>query len=163
MNKKISLGIALSLVAIGCAITFVLTWTVSLNIYNSKISSVDKYDEVYDKILQMDAVVRNNFIGTLDDESVQNGILNGYVGGLGDANAAYMQPNAFYQNQQIESGIVTGAGFDAYEDGSGYLVVSAVYQNSSADINGMRTGDIITEIDGRNVMLMESGTALERL
>lgn len=163
MNKKISLGVAISLVAIGCAITFVLTWTVSLNIYNSKISSVDKYDDVYDKILQMDAVVRNNYIGTPDDDAIQNGILNGYVGGLGDENAAYMQPNAFYQKQQIESGVVTGAGFDAYEDGSGYLVVSAVYLNSSADNNGMRPGDIITEIDGRSVMLMESGTALERL
>lgn len=163
MNKKISLGVAISLVAIGCAITFVLTWTVSLNIYNSKISSVEKYDEVYDKIRQMDAVVRNNFIGTLDDDTIQNGILNGYVNGLGDENAAYMLPSAYYQLQQTESGVVNGAGFEAYEDGSGYLVVTVVYTNSSADLNGMRAGDIITEIDGRSVMLMESGTALERL
>ena len=47
MNKKISLGIAISLVAIGCAITFVLTWTVSLNIYNSKLGTSEKYEGVY--------------------------------------------------------------------------------------------------------------------
>ncbi|MCH5203672.1 MAG: PDZ domain-containing protein [Oscillospiraceae bacterium] len=163
MNKKISLGVAVSLVAIGCAITFVLTWTVSLNIYNSKISSVEKYEGVYETIRQMDAVVRNNYIGTIYDDAIQNGILNGYVNGIGDVNAAYMLPNAYYQLQQIESGVVNGAGFEAYEDGSGYLVVSTVYKNSSADINGMLPGDIITEIDGRNVMLMESGTALDRI
>lgn len=163
MNKKIPLGVAISLVAIGCAITFVITWTVSLNIYNSKISSVEKYDDVYDKIRQMDAVVRNNYIGTLDDDVVQNGILNGYVNGLGDQNAAYMNPSTYYEQQQIESGVVNGVGLEAYEDGSGYLVVSAVYKNSSADLNGMRAGDVITELDGRNIMLMESGVALDRL
>lgn len=163
MNKKISMGVAISLVAIGCAITFVLTWTVSLNIYNSKISTVEKYDGVYEKIRQMDAVVRNNYIGTLNDAAVQNGILNGYVSGIGDKYANYMQPNSYYQLQQIESGVVNGVGFEAYEDGSGYLVVSTVYKNSSADTNGMKAGDIITEIDGRSLLLMESGVALERL
>lgn len=163
MNKKISLGVAISLVAIGCAITFVLTWTVSLNIYNSKISAAAKYEGVYDKIMEMDEVVRNNYFGSIDDDAVQSGIINGYVNGLGDINAVYMRPGAYYQQQQIESGVVSGAGFEAYEDGSGYLVVSAVYKNSSADIGGMKTGDIITEIDGRNVMQMESGEALERI
>lgn len=163
MNKKISLGVAISLVAIGCAITFVLTWTVSLNIYNSKISSIEKYDGVFDKIRQTDAVVRNNYIGTIDDDAIQNGIINGYVKGIGDKYAYYMRPNAYYQLQQTEGGVVNGAGFEAYEDGSGYLVVSTVYKNSSADNNGMKPGDIITEIDGRSLLLMESGAALERI
>ncbi len=163
MNKKISLGVAISLVAIGCAITFILTWTVSLNVYNSKISSVEKYEGVYEKIRQMDIVIRNNYIGTIDDAAVQNGIISGFVNGIGDENAEFVLPSAYYQQQQIESGVVNGAGFEANEDGSGYLVVSNVYKNSSADLNGMRAGDIITEIDGRNVMLMESGTALDRI
>ena len=60
MNKKISLGIAISLVAIGCAITFVLTWTVSLNIYNSKIGTSEKYEGVYAKLREIDATVRQN-------------------------------------------------------------------------------------------------------
>ena len=59
MNRKISLGIAISLVAIGCAITFVLTWTVSLSTYNTKISSSEKYEGVYQKLQEMDVTVRN--------------------------------------------------------------------------------------------------------
>ena len=163
MNKKISLGVAISLIAIGCAITFVLTWTVSLKVYNSKISSVEKYDGVYEKIQQMDAVVRNNYIGIIDDDAIQNGIINGYVSGIGDKYASYMRPSAYYQLQQTEGGVVNGAGFEAFEDGSGYLVVSTVYKNSSADNNGMMPGDIITEIDGRSLLSMESGAALEKI
>ena len=163
MNKKISLGVAISLIAIGCAITFVLTWTISLNIYNSKISSAQKYDGAYDKIRQMDAVIRSNYIGEIDEEAVKNGILSGYVNSIGDGNATYLTPTEYYRKQQIESGVVTGAGFEAYEDGSGYLVISSVYKNSSADNNGLMPGDVITEIDGRSVTQMEPGAALDKI
>ncbi len=154
---------AISLIAIGCAITFVLTWTISLNIYNSKISSAQKYDGAYDKIRQMDAVIRSNYIGEIDEEAVKNGILSGYVNSIGDGNATYLTPTEYYRKQQIESGVVTGAGFEAYEDGSGYLVISSVYKNSSADNNGLMPGDVITEIDGRSVTQMEPGAALDKI
>ena len=42
MNKKISLGIAISIAAIACAVTFVITMTVSLNNYNGKIANVQQ-------------------------------------------------------------------------------------------------------------------------
>ncbi len=163
MNKKISLGVAISLIAIGCAITFVLTWTVSLNIYNSKISSGDQYEGVYEKLRELDAVVRNNYIGTVNDESVENAIINGYVSGLGDKYASFLQANSYYELQQTTGGVVVGAGFEAEADGSGYLVISNVYRNSSAYLNNIKAGDVITEIDGRSLLSMDEGTALEKI
>ena len=134
MNKRISLGVAISLIAIGCAITFVLTWTVSLNIYNSKISSADKYEGVYEKLREIDAVVKNNYINidSVSEESIENGIINGYVSGIGDKYASYLDANNYYELQQTSGGVVSGAGLVAQADGSGYLVVTKVYTNSSA-------------------------------
>ena len=63
MNRKISVGVAISLVAIGCAITFVLTWTISLRIYNSKIGASESYEGIYAKLREIDATVRTNYIG----------------------------------------------------------------------------------------------------
>ncbi len=163
MNKKISMGVAISLIAIGCAITFVLTWTVSLNIYNSKISSGDQYEGVYEKLRELDAVVRNNYIGTFTDESVENGIINGYVSGIGDKYASYLQENSYYELQQTSGGVVNGAGIVAEADGSGYLVITRVYTNSSAYLNGVKVGDVITEIDGKNLLTMEDSDALDKL
>ena len=40
MNKKVSLGVMISLIAVACAITFVLTMTVSLNMYNSMVAGI---------------------------------------------------------------------------------------------------------------------------
>ncbi len=163
MNKRIPLGVAISLIAIGCAITFVLTWTISLNVYNSKISTADKYEGVYEKLREIDAVVRNNYIGTITDESIELGIINGYVSGIGDKYASYLQPNSYYELQQNTGGVVSGAGIVAKADGSGYLVVTNVYKNSSAYLNGIKTGDVITEIDGRSLLTMEEDAALEKI
>ena len=159
MNKKISLGVAISLVAIGCAITFVLTWTVSLNIYNSKISASDSYEGVYAKLREIDAAVRTNYVGTIDDEALENGILNGYVMGIGDKYASYMGASSYYELRQSTDGIVLGAGFEAEEDGSGYLKITNVYRGSSAELNGVQTGDVITAIDGKSLLTLEEGTA----
>ena len=163
MNKKISLGVAISLVAIGCAITFVLTWAISLNVYNSKIGTTEKYDGMYAKLREIDAAVRNNYIGTLNEENIENSVIDGYVDGLDDRYASYMSSSSYYEIQQANEGVVLGAGFEVEDDGSGYLKITNVYKGSSAELNGILTGDIITEIDGKSLLSMEKGTAEERL
>lgn len=163
MNKKISLGIAISLVAIGCAITFVLTWTVSLNIYNSKIATSEKYEGVYQKLREIDTTVRQNYIGTVSDDILESSIINGYISGIGDKYASYIPPSSYYELQQTQAGVILGAGFEAEEDSSGYLKITSVYKGSSADLNGVLAGDIITAIDGKSLLSMEQGQAMERL
>ncbi len=163
MNKKISLGVAISLVAIGCAITFVLTWAVSLNVYNSKIGTAEKYEGMYAKLREIDAAVRNNYIGTLNEDKIENSVIDGYVVGLDDRYASYMSSSSYYEIQQANEGVILGAGFEVEDDGSGYLKITSVYKGSSAELNGILAGDIITEIDGKNLLSMEKGTAEERL
>lgn len=165
MNKKISLGITISLIAIGCAITFVLTWTVSLSIYNSKIASSEKFEGVYEKLKEMDATVRANYINmsTVKDDQLENAILNGYLSGIGDPYAYYMPPSTYFELQQTTNGIVSGAGFEAESDGSGYLKITRIYKGGSAESNGVQVGDVITEIDGRSLLSMDESTAQDRL
>lgn len=163
MNKKISLGVAISLVAIGCAITFVLTWAVSLKVYNSKIGTAEKYEGMYAKLREIDAAVRTNYIGSFSEDAVEASAINGYIAGLGDKYASYMTGSAYYEIQQTNNGVILGAGFEAEDDGSGYLIVTTVYSGSSADIAGVKVGDIITDIDGKSLLSMEPGTAADKL
>lgn len=165
MNKKISLGVAISLVAIGCAITFVLTWAVSLNVYNSKIGTSEKYEGMYAKLREIDAAVRTNYINVsaYSEDAIETAVINGYVSGLGDKYASYMTSSAYYEIEQTNNGVIHGAGFEAEDDGSGYLKITSVYSGSSAELNGVLAGDIITEIDGKSLLSMESGTAKEKL
>lgn len=163
MNKRISLGLAISLVAISCAITFILTWTVSLNSYNTKIANTEKYEGVYQKLKEMDTTVRGNYIGTVDNDALEAAIINGYVNGIGDNYAEYMTAEDYNKYQQSNSGIINGAGFDAEEDGSGYLKITNIYKNSSAESGGVQVGDMITAIDGKSLLSMDGKTALKRI
>jgi len=163
LNKKISLGVAISLVAIGCAITFVLTWAVSLNVYNSKIGTAEKYEGMYAKLREIDAAVRTNYIGTFDEEAIEASAISGYITGIGDKYASYMTGSTYYEIQQTNNGVILGAGFEAEDDGSGYLKITTVYSGSSADIAGVKVGDVITAIDGKSLLSMEAGTAAEKL
>lgn len=163
MNKRISLGLAISLVAIGCAITFILTWTVSLNNYNTKIASTEKYEGVYQKLKELDAAARTNFIGTIDSDALETAILNGYVNGIGDEYATYLSADRYYDYQQTNNGVINGAGFEAAEDGSGYLQVSKVYKNSSADQQGVKVGDMIIEINNKNILSMTGDAAQKQI
>lgn len=163
MNKKISLGITISLIAIGCAITFVLTWTISLGIFNEKIASSEKLVGVYAKLQAMNTVVRDNYIGTVNDENLETAMIEGYISGMNDPYAYYMPPSAYYELQQTTSGVIKGAGFDSESDGSGYLKITHIYKGSSAESNGVQIGDVITEIDGQSLLAMDTATAQERL
>lgn len=165
MNKKISLGITISLIAIGCAITFVLTWTVSLSIYNSKIASSEKFEGVYEKLKEMDARVRSNYINisSVDNDALQVSIIDGYVKGIGDPYAYYLPPSSYYEQQQTTNGVVNGAGFEAEPDGSGYLKITRIYKGGSAESNGVQVGDVITEIDNKSLLAMTTSDAQERL
>ena len=141
MNKKISLGIAISLVAIGCAITFVLTWTVSLNIYNSKLGTSEKYEGVYAKLREIDTTVRQNYIGSVSDDSLENATINGYISGIGDKYASYIAPSAYYELQQTQSGVILGAGFEAdfAADAAGTSNASRIFFSSSSGFTGLAT------------------------
>jgi len=84
MNKKISLGIAISLIAIACAVTFVVTMTVSLNLYNDKIAGVQQREEINTRIQEIDSFVRNYSLYTIDDTSIKTGIYEGFLDGIAD-------------------------------------------------------------------------------
>ena len=46
MNKKVSVSMLISLVAIACAITYVVTVTVSTNMFNRLIGGVTEREEI---------------------------------------------------------------------------------------------------------------------
>ena len=64
---------------------------------------------------------------------------------------------------RLQSGVILGAGFEAEENTSGYLKITTVYKGSSAELNGVLAGDIITAIDGKSLLSMQQGQAMERL
>ncbi len=151
MNKKVSLGVTISLVAVACAITFVLTMTVSLNMYNSMVAGVQERETINAKIKEIDSFVRSSSIYELDEADILSGIMNGYIDGVDDKYARYYTSDEYYRQQQIESGVIIGTGVETEINGD-YLEITKVYSGSSAEVAELSKAYIITAVDKKSVL-----------
>lgn len=157
MNKKIPLGIAIGLMALAAAVTFIITYNFSLDTFNSKVRSVSERESIYAQLSEMDRYVRSNFWGTIDEDLLTNSIMTGYVTGLDDRFAKYYSAEEYVQQTQTESGITVGLGFSWEKEESGYIKVTEVTAGSSADQAGLVAGDVITAVNNTNVIAYENG------
>ena len=123
MNKKISVGITISLVAIGCAITFIIATTFSLDLFNSKVQNIKEREELYSKLSELDLLIRSNFSGEIDDEELVNDILRGYVNGLDDRYARYYTAEEYQKAVESDGGNSVGIGITVQKEESGYIKI----------------------------------------
>jgi len=157
MNKKISLGIAIGLMALSAAVTFIITYNFSLEVFNSKVKSVSEKESIYTKLSEMDKYVRANFISDIDEDMLTDSIMKGYAAGLDDRYAQYYSPEEYAQQTQKESGVTVGLGFNWDKEESGYIKVVSVMENSSAERAGLLEGDVITAVNNTDVIAYENG------
>ena len=147
MNKKISLGLALSLIAVSIAVTFILTSFFSLQSFNKKVVDVNEKSKKYSSLQVLDSYIRDNYLGDIDEKELSDGIMKGYVSGIGDKYSRYLTETEYLTEKNEDSGELVGLGLTLAEDASGYMRISEVLEDSPASDSGLEVGDLITRID----------------
>ena len=152
MNKKISMGVAVAIVIAFVTATFAVTMSVSQRIYNRLISNLQDRLASYALIDELDGIVRSNYYGSVDESVRNSDMLAGYVKSLNDGSSYYLDPAAYSAYTASMNGEINGIGISASFDAeSGYILVSNVISGSPADSAGMKSGDLISVIDGEAV------------
>lgn len=163
MNKKISLGLALSLIAVSVAITFILTSFFSLRSFNDKIIDVNEKAEKYTALQSLDNYVRENYYGEINEEELTDGILKGYVAGINDRYSRYLNNEEYQEEQTDHSGGLVGVGVSIQQDESGYLRITEIFQDSPASESGLLKDDIIIAVDGADIKEIGFEEAVNRI
>ncbi len=151
MNKKISLGLSLSLIAVSIAVTFILTSFFSLQSFNKKVVDVNEKSKKYSSLQVLDSYVRDNYFGDIDEKALSDGIMKGYISGIGDKYSRYLTETEYLTEKNEDSGELVGLGLTLAEDESGYMRISEVLEDSPASDSGLAEDDIITNIDGIDI------------
>ena len=151
MNKKVPLGITISLIAIACAVTFVLTTSYSLDLYNQKVESVKEREEMYQKLSEIDGIVRANYFGEMADDNILDAISSGYIDVLNDKWASYLTAQQYTEENQKHSGTTVGLGITVAPDESGYILIKEVKSDSPASKAGIKAGELIIAINGTTI------------
>lgn len=151
MNKKISLGLALSLIAVSIAVTFILTSFFSLQSFNTKVMDVNEKGKKYEALQSLDTIVRESYLGDINEQTLEDGILKGYVQGIDDKYSRYLTEEEYLTELNENSGTLVGLGLTITEDESGYIRISEIISSSPAADSGLLKDDLITTIDGIDV------------
>ena len=163
MNRKIPIGIAISIAAIACAVTFVITMTVSLNNYNGKIADVQQRGEIYTRLQEIDSYIRNYSLYDVSDGDMKAGVYSGYLNCIDDNAAKYYTTDEYYYKTRMESGNVVGLGMSFGKEESGYIKISDVYADSPAAKEGILPGDVIISVEGTSILELGYDKASEQL
>ncbi|MHB8114169.1 MAG: S41 family peptidase [Bellilinea sp.] len=87
----------------------------------------------------------------VDDTTLMRGAISGMLGSLGDPNTAYMDPVQYQQANAPLEGSYEGIG--AWVDTSGeFLTIISPMAGSPAEAAGLKSGDMITAVDGTSVV-----------
>ena len=151
MNKKISLGLTISLIAITCAVTFILTSFYSLKSFNKKVVDVNEKAAKYSSLQSLDSYVRDHYYGSIDEKELNDGILKGYVDGLGDKYSHYLSEEEYLSEQSEEQGKQIGLGLTLAKDENGYISIEEILPDSPVAESDISAGDIITIVEGVDV------------
>lgn len=161
MSKKISLGVAAAIALIAMAVTFSLTMVVSMNMFNTTVSSVKNKERQYNKLSEIDRFVRANEYFTINNDTLNDTIAAGYVLGISDKYARYYTAKAYSEKLAMDSGKLTGIGVSVVNDASsGYARIIRLFENSPADDAELQVGGFITAINGVSTRQMTETSAI---
>lgn len=150
-----------------------VTWQITYNSvrkgmdekYTEMLSEVTAASDISRTLYNVDSIVRGKYIGTVDDQTLTDYTIAGYIAGLGDKYAYYMDADK-YAEYLLENtnGIKTGIGVTVvYDNTAGGLYITSVYDDTPASHAGILPGEVITRADGRAVTEMGYSLSLERI
>lgn len=143
MTKKIRIDVVIFLLVSAIIIASLSTAL----IINNKVSQVSEVESAFSKIKYIDDIVEENYIGSIDSETLTDGIARGYIEGLMDTYAEYYTAEEYSEYTKLMSGEYTGIGLTvAWKDDNLYVI--HLCPESPAALSGMQVGDRIVSVDG---------------
>ena len=103
--------------AIAAAITFIISTSYSMSLYDDLVADVQQRAEMYTKLEQIDTYVRAYYDGSINEDELIESLANAYISVLGNAEAKYYDESEYTLYKEHLSGTHLGIGIYAEEVG----------------------------------------------
>ena len=148
MKKRFSLLVLIVAVILSALIASMITFGVAYRFARS-LDGGDSFLVDMEMLKSIDYVYRNNYFGEIDEEALENGLIQGYIYGVGDKYGEYMDVERVEEFTADNSGESVGIGVSVvFNDDEGLLEVVSVVSGSPAEEAGILTGDFIYSVAG---------------
>ncbi len=121
------------------------------NRLNGKMTEIQRYIDKY-------------FLDDIDESKMQDSICKGMVDGLGDTYAAYYNEDEYKDMQEKTSGNYCGIGAYVSQSATdGAISVVQPIKDSPAEKVGLKSGDVISEVDGKSIEGMDLTAVVSKM
>lgn len=174
-EKKQSTYKIIMLVILTAVITFIITTSV---IYTTMGDSSTKYilsnkTSVGDKFEYYKSFIEKHYIGEINDEKMLESAIKGYFEGLGDPYSEFITKEEMQEYMADATGKYVGIGiYITSNTKENQLLILSPMKGSPAEEAGLKAGDVILKIDGKeytgeqlteatNILKAEEGTKVK--
>ena len=116
--------------------------------------------EVEGKLNAIDSVLESFYFGDVDDETAKDNIYKAYLSSYGDKYTMYYTADEYKALKESTNGKFYGVGAVCQLSGEGGVLLVDVYDNGAGYQAGLRSGDRVVNVDGRDITDMELSSAV---
>ena len=116
--------------------------------------------DVEGKLNAIDSVLESFYFGDVDDETAKDNIYKAYLSSYGDKYTMYYTADEYKALKESTNGKFYGIGAVCQLSGEGGVLLVDVYDNGAGYQAGLRSGDRVVNVDGRDITDMELSSAV---
>ncbi len=145
-------------VIITATVTFIASSIIFYNYYSNRtfnladeIVMTSEEGHLDEKIQVLKAHLDKYYLGEINESDMEEYAIKGYIAGLGDEYTEYLTKDEYEELMVDVNGNYVGIGIYMTQDREGNVVVLLPIKGSPAEEVGLKTGDIITKVNGEDV------------
>ena len=112
MKKKIPVLLAVLIVLTAVVVTFNATYVILTEKHRKETNELIADYGYLGDLLKLDDVVRENYVGKINEADLKNSILAGYVSGIGDKYSDFLTAEEYSSYIKEQSGSKVGVGIN---------------------------------------------------
>ncbi len=155
--------IIISFIAVVSAVIYPIAYNNAISNFNKKIAEINERQAMYSKLNLIDQSIRQDYIGIIDENLLQESLCVGYTNGLTDSYSMYMNSEVYKKYLAIESKKAYKTGATIIKNRKNQLEIVDIIEGSPAQSSGLQRGDILMMISNIDVEKMKYEEVLIRL
>lgn len=163
-KKRLSIASTLMLLMLAVVATFNITFFVASEYYSNRLGNFEEMETKYNRFKEVSDIVDKYYVGAASEEEMMDGALTGYIDGMGDEWSTYLNATDYKAVLEKRSRKYAGIGMNvSYDVTNKTFTVTSVTENSPAEKMGIKSMDMLLEIDGKPTSGMSYDTVTDNV
>ncbi len=143
-------------------LTVLITFLLTLFLIGASVFAILlNYDIPFEKLMKVMRVIKTSYVGEYDLDKCEENAINAVLQSIDDKYAVYYDEENAKKTMQMIEGYYIGIGVEVFANTQkGYMEVISAYEDSPADRAGVKSGDLIKMIDGREYTASQMADAV---